>query len=603
MALDLPGEQDRLWRLAMESSRVGTWVVGLDTGAFRASEAFARILGTTVDAITDLEAVWGAFGVAEDVAAARDRLAGLAAGPDGGTFELEHRLRSADGRFFWGLSRGTVRTVAGQRVLAGSTTDVDGHVRTRLELGEAVRRLGVSLAAVGGFIMEWREAADEVVFVGIRADRSRGPLTLAEALAEVHADDRRTVRAALESARTSGQPCLVDFRASHGRSGFRRHLARVARAAPAAGVLVTAVVVDAADLRVFSGPDSIVAGEDPHPFSEAAELSREAMLAFDAGGRITFVTAAGAALLGYDVAELIGRPWTDLCVAEDVPVVTKGLVARRAGGNARWEFRVRRGDGGELWIEDSGAALADASGRFISRVSIWTDITERRDRERVLSDTVQATDGLVREVHHRVRNNFQVVSSLLNLQFRGADVASLPDRVRDMQNRVGTMAHLHSLLYESSDPSVADAQRYLGRLISTVTHSFADTAGRVHVALSGDAVYLPTDTGLRLGMVVNELLSNALKHAFPDGRSGRVEIGLLNMADRGFSLEVVDDGIGFDAGADAADAGGLTLGLPLVGDLATQLHGALVVETAPGRGTRVRVTGRLNESRNGDQNG
>ncbi|MGE0043275.1 MAG: PAS domain S-box protein [Vicinamibacterales bacterium] len=602
MAVAPSPEHDDLWRLALESSRVGTWVVFLDTGAFQASAAFARMLGTTVAALEDLETAWGGFGVPADVAEARGRLLTLASGPDGGTFELEHRLRSSDGRVFWALSRGTVHTVDRRRALTGSTMDIDGHVRTRLELDAALRRLGVSLTAVGGYIMEWRDAADEIVFVGAAGDRPRGPITLAEALSEVHQDDRRTVRAALESARTSGQPCLVDFRASHGRSGFRRRLARVARSGAADDVLVTAVVIDAADLRVFSGADSLVGTGGPHPFREAAELSREAMLAFDDDGRITFVTTAAATLLGDEVAALIGRSWADLCVPDDVPIVARGLAARRAGGHARWEFRVRRRDGPEVWIEDSGAALADASGRFISRVSIWTDVTERHERERELSETLQAKDGLVREVHHRVRNNFQVVSSLLNLQFRDAEVASLPDRIRDMQNRVGTMAHLHSLLYESADPSVADAQRYLGRLVSTVTHSFEDTAGRVHVALTGDAVHLPTDTGLRLGMVVNELLSNALKHAFPAGRSGRVDIGLLQAADA-FELSVADDGIGFEPGVAEGTAAGATLGLPLVGDLATQLHGSLAIETAPGRGTRVRVTGRVDPSGDDDRNG
>ncbi|MGE3276931.1 MAG: PAS domain-containing protein [Vicinamibacterales bacterium] len=577
---------DTQWALALRTAGIAMWTLDLTSGAIDARGAFCEALASPLT-LHDVLAHWETSGATADVERGQAMADAIRVAPDGERFEMEHRLRRPDGTARWVLSRGTVRLTGDRRLLIGSTIDIDDLRGTREALRGSDRRLRASLRAVGGYIVEWNPADDTVVFIESADGAVRDPMTLAAALDQVYPDDRDAVRAALRSVQLSGSPSLLDLRTSHGTSGYRRRLAHIAMSTGDGAPLLSALVVDAGDLRVFTGPDGLVAPGSVE-LDRIAELSREALLAFDADGRITFVTAPGAHLLGYTPGELIGRRWSDLCLPMDQPVIEAGLARRARGGHDRWEFRARRKDGGVLWLEDTGAVLTDGTGREISRVSIWTDVTERREREDALNDRVRAKDALLREVHHRVRNNFQVVSSLLNLQFHGADAASLPGRIRDMQNRVGTIALLHSLLYEAADPSVADAGRYLRRLIDSISQSFEDVRGRVSVDLEADEVALPTDAGLRLGLILNELLTNALKHAFVDGRRGHVHVTLRGRGATAVDLEVRDDGVGFAAGG-TLPADGTTLGLPLVGDLAQQLGGRLRITAAPGAGAVIRV--------------
>ena len=196
--------------------------------------------------------------------------------------------------------------------------------------------------------------------------------------------------------------------------------------------------------------------------------------------------------------------------------------------------------------------------------------------------TLREKEVLLKEVYHRVKNNLQVVSSLLDLQSRHLSGKTSTAVLQDCANRVKSMALVHEKLYQSGDLSRLDFGGYVRQLAEEIFRSYIATDGRLRVALAVDVCEMSIDleTLIPCGLVVNELLSNALKHAFPDGRKGEVRVR-ISQADAGqIRLVVSDDGVGLPAGVETENPS--TLGLKLVDMLSRQLGGILSLERSAG---------------------
>jgi len=209
--------------------------------------------------------------------------------------------------------------------------------------------------------------------------------------------------------------------------------------------------------------------------------------------------------------------------------------------------------------------LGDANAR------LEQDASRQRDAEARIIASLREKDVLLKEIHHRVKNNLQVMSSLLSLQ---ADQLTDPASVRaltDSQHRIRSMALVHEALYGSPNLATVDMQAYLTRLVRPLEQTHA-TAGRVDVVMDGSGVTLPIDCAGPCGLILNELISNALRHAFADGRRGRVRVRLRRAGDV-VTVSVDDDGLGLPVGVTPEHA--TTLGLRLVAALTEQLNGRL----------------------------
>ncbi len=156
----------------------------------------------------------------------------------------------------------------------------------------------------------------------------------------------------------------------------------------------------------------------------------------------------------------------------------------------------------------------------------------------------KAIEALLHEIHHRVKNNLQVLSSLLRLQSRYIEDEGALDALREGQNRVDAMGLIHQQLYTGETPAALNMKSYLEELGETVLHSFGETAGRVKIDYQVESVELDADTAIPLGLIVNELLTNSLKYAFPEGRQGCITIRFKQEAGAGYLLSVEDDGVG-----------------------------------------------------------
>ena len=211
----------------------------------------------------------------------------------------------------------------------------------------------------------------------------------------------------------------------------------------------------------------------------------------------------------------------------------------------------------------------------------FQDITERKQVEAALQVALADKVVLLKEIHHRVKNNLQIISSLLNLQANRIASTDAKVALLDMRGRVGSMALIHEHLYRSDNLAAVDLAAYLRSLCTQLVLSSAATSGTIRLQMDLAPGLLEIDKAIPCGLLVNELVTNVLKHAYPDGRSGvlRVELQALEGGPV-WRLRVADDGVGLPPEFDLAQL--TSLGLKVVGDLARQLGGRLEICAGPG---------------------
>jgi len=196
--------------------------------------------------------------------------------------------------------------------------------------------------------------------------------------------------------------------------------------------------------------------------------------------------------------------------------------------------------------------------------------------------SLREKEVLLREIHHRVKNNMQVITSILSLQGQRLGDPATQSVFQDCRNRIKTMALIHETLYESPDLSRVEAQTYLNKVVRHLTQSVGIRPDRIRIEVEAEAVPLFLDDAVPVGLIVNELLSNALRHAFPEERSGTITISLRSEGRNGLSLCIEDDGIGLPDRADIFECGPC-IGLNMVkGLVEKQLGGELDVAREDG---------------------
>jgi len=230
--------------------------------------------------------------------------------------------------------------------------------------------------------------------------------------------------------------------------------------------------------------------------------------------------------------------------------------------------------GTEFPVEISLSPLVTDQGRMV--MSIVRDITERRRAEELIQTSLREKEALLKEIHHRVKNNLQVTSSLLRLQAGAVGDPGAREMFEETENRIRSMALVHEKLYQSTNLSRIDLADYIRSLGELLSRSSAIRPENVALEVTGEAVFLEIDEAVPCGLIVNELLSNALKHAFPEHRRGRIDVRLGVEPNGWVSLNIRDDGIGLPPQFDFNRTG--TLGLQLVQGLVQQIDGTIAVQ-------------------------
>lgn len=214
----------------------------------------------------------------------------------------------------------------------------------------------------------------------------------------------------------------------------------------------------------------------------------------------------------------------------------------------------------------------------------FRDTTERRESEARIQRVLQEKEVLLREVHHRVKNNLQVIYSLLRLQAGYVQNGNLLQVLKECRERVQAMALLHDQLHRAKDLSSINLGEYIKTLAASLFCSYGVPSSQIGLNLKLEDIAVPIDTAIPCGLIVHELVSNAVRHAFPDGARGQVSLGLRAQPGHRVEITVGDDGIGFSPPTDPAIT--QSLGLRLIGLLATQIEAE--VDRPSGNGTQYR---------------
>lgn len=314
-------------------------------------------------------------------------------------------------------------------------------------------------------------------------------------------------------------------------------------------------------------------------FRRVVESTPNGMIMVNQAGLIEMVNTQTERIFGYERTELIGQS-IDMLIPERYRAGHPGHRSLFFGDprarpmGAGRDLYARRKDGSEIPVEIGLSPLETPEG--VKVLSSVVDISDRKQREESIQASLREKDILLGEIHHRVKNNLQIVHSLLDLQSTNVSDPRIVGMLRESQNRVRSMALIHQTLYESKDFARVDFRRFLDTLVPTLVSSYSVGPEQVKLSFSLDNVPLPINAAIPCGLVVNELVSNALKHAFPSGRSGEIAISMAYETPGTVLLSVSDTGVGIPEDFDIDLA--TTLGLQLVVLLVDQLGGELSIQ-------------------------
>ncbi len=307
-------------------------------------------------------------------------------------------------------------------------------------------------------------------------------------------------------------------------------------------------------------------------------------------GEVT-VSPEYATMLGYDPEgfQETRDKWLARVHPEDRKFVEAALQDYLADTQTvnRFVYRKRTRSGAWIWVRSRGRVIQwDAEGKPLRRLGTVTDITEHVRADEKIARSLQEKELLLKEVHHRVKNNIQVISGLLDLQASSTENPEVALRLKESRNKIRAMALIHEKLYMSDDLSNVNFSDYVRDMAEELASFYRTNLSKIEMAIESDGVHLGIDKAIPCGLIMNEMLSNALKHAFPGGGPGEIEIVLRKTAKNEAEIIVRDNGQGLPQEIDPHTT--LSAGLYLVhGLVQNQLHGEMTVLRK--RGTEFRI--------------
>jgi PAS domain S-box-containing protein len=299
------------------------------------------------------------------------------------------------------------------------------------------------------------------------------------------------------------------------------------------------------------------------------------MLVVGRDSRITFFNEHASTLTGFAADEAIGQPVVDVIHASDSGSIQASI---RGGEVVRgFEDAIVTKGGLTAIVRGSSAPLKDADGKAIGTILLLHDITREREADERIKAQLKEKEVLLKEIHHRVKNNLQIISSLLNLQSTYIQDQQALGLFKESQNRVRSMALIHEKLYQSKDIARIDFAEYIRNLAGNLIRSYGSSPAMVRLDIDADQISLGVDTAIPCGLIINELVTNSLKYAFPAGRRGEIRVALKHENGDGlYRLVVADNGVGLPAAIEPRKT--TTLGLQLVTTLVDQLNGSIEIK-------------------------
>jgi PAS domain S-box-containing protein len=409
-------------------------------------------------------------------------------------------------------------------------------------------------------------------------------LTLEESLGHgwnkpFHPDDQQRAWNAWETATTKFTTYSLECRLRRADGVYRWWLIRGAPLKDANGTILKwfGTCTDIHDLKETEAQ----LRESEERFRGAFENSAIGMALVNLKGRFVRVNGALCGIVGRSAQELLGCTFQDITYPDDLEADLAKVGALLAGeiDHYQMEKRYLHKAGHVVWVLLASTLVRDTEGQPVHFVAQIKDITERHEAEQRIKASLEEKVVLLREIHHRVKNNMQVVTSLLQLQSGYLYDPRDAEIFKECQARIHAMSLVHDRLYRSGNLATIDFSAHLRELTALISRGQSNTPDRIRLVVECDPVEVNLDTAIPLGLIAAELITNAFKHAFADRSDGGIiTVRLTRSEGQRCTLSVQDDGVGLPDGFEPEKA--RSLGLRLIRALSGQLRGELSIGAA-----------------------
>ena len=299
-------------------------------------------------------------------------------------------------------------------------------------------------------------------------------------------------------------------------------------------------------------------------------------------GMIAQANLTGAALLGIDRQSLIGKPLTRFIAREDQDTFyLHHLQVFKKKGNHTCEIKMVNYDNAPFYAQLESIAVPGEDEDVTKMRTAITDVTDRKMIDQQLQASLKEKEVLLQEVHHRVKNNMQVMISLINLQCEKIEDRHICEELNTAVDRINSMALVHNQLYKSKDFLKVDINQYIKNIAENLFVSRGVDTAKISLKIGKNDIVLSLDSAISCGLIINELVTNSIKHAFPENRKGAIRIEFGYLGDGQLEIRVSDNGVGVPVNFDFK--GSDTLGVQIVKALAEhQLGGTVELDSTKG---------------------
>ncbi len=475
-------------------------------------------------------------------------------------------------------------TVGGQIVVQVNVRDVTRRNQTLRALQESEERFRLFVESVRDYALFQTDPSGRIVSWNSGAERLLGytePEILGQPLSRVYtAGDiaNGVPEGELETAQAAGSA-----------EDERWHVRKDGSRFFASGVVTTVRDVTGR-LRGFAKvmrdiTESKKAQEQLKLQAQMLELAQDIIIVHRLDGTIVFWNHAAEKCYGWSKEDAAGQSVNAILKTVLPEPMDKIEAALLSEGRWEGELSHTRRDGTKITVWSRWTLQFDTEGKPLNVLQINSDITDRKRSDQQIRTSLREKEVLLKEVHHRVKNNLQIIASLLNLQAEYLADEKTQAILEEMNSRVRSIAAIHEMLYRAPDLSRVEFARYLNLLAKDLTSIFSANARGVRVNVNSGPTWLEVTQAVPCGLIVNELLTNSLKHAFPERRQGAVEISFERL-DGQYVLEVADNGVGVPDQVDLQSA--KSMGFQLLGLLVQQLKGSVQMDRSSG--TRFIIT-------------
>jgi PAS domain S-box-containing protein len=328
--------------------------------------------------------------------------------------------------------------------------------------------------------------------------------------------------------------------------------------------------------------------ESEEMYKTLLKTDPDSVVTTDLEGNIIHVSEQTTHMHGYSMDELEGKSVFDLIAPECQDKALRTLIKTIERGMSRNnEVTLLKKDGSRFTGEINAATIRDLQGENVNVMYTIRDITHHKQAEAQIQASLDEKEVLLREIHHRVKNNLQIISSLLNLQSSYLKDKASREVLNESKDRVKSMAMIHQKLYQSGNFEQIEMGEYVEYLVKGLFNSYGVDSDKVKLKTDLQKIYLDIDTAIPLGLVINEIITNSIKHAFPGELKGEIFIKIFQEGEN-YLIVVADNGVGLPEDLDVKKTA--SLGMQLVNNLVRQIDGELELKRTKGTEFRIKFT-------------